>query len=140
MGITEASAQAAVDRYVSQFRATEIQYIPYTSGIVDRYKQRDKTFGTPVTVVGRAIHNPTEESITAIGQGEVYDIAFLFSRLEMLRKFPGVADGEWIQAEGRMAWRNRTYKIQKVQPSGQVGETFSLVVVLATSILGERDS
>lgn len=140
MAITEETAQKAVDRNIERHKTTAILYYPYTTGVVDRYGQRDKTFGAAVSLVGRAIHRPTPEMITVIGNGEVYDIAFLFSRLEMLRKFPAALDGEWVDASGQMEWRNRRYKIEKVAPSGQVGETFSLCIVLATTILGERDS
>lgn len=140
MQMTEDNVQLAVDRYLTRFRTTAIQYLAYVPGPLDRYKQTDKAFSAPsANLVGRAIHKPTPESVTVIGQGEIYDIAFLFSRLEMIRKFPSAVDGEWIQPEGRMVWRNRTYKIEKVRPSGQVGTTFSLLIVLATSILGDRD-
>jgi hypothetical protein len=141
MLFTEDNIQKVVDYYITQRRTTPIQYLEYTPGATDRYGQRDKAFAAPSPdLIGRAIHKPTYEKVTVVGQGEVYEIAFLFSRLEMLRKFPAAADGEWIQAEGRMVWRNRTYKIEKVKPSGQVGVTFSLVIVLANSILGNRDS
>lgn len=142
MRFTEDNIQRIVDHYITRFRTTPIQYLEYVSGAVDRYGQRDKTFAAPSPdLIGRAIHKPTPEKVTVIGQGEVYDIAFLFSRLEMVRKFPSATDGEWIQPEGRMVWRsNRVYKIEKVKPTGQTGETFSLVVVLVNSILGNRDS
>lgn len=141
MLMTEAKVQTVVDHYITKFRTTPIQYLAYAPGVVDKFRQRDKTFVAPSPdLTGRAIHRPTPEKVTVIGQGEVYDIAFLFSRLEMVRRFPAADDGEWIQAEGRMVWRNRTYKIEKVKPSGQVGLTFSLVVVLANSILGDRDA
>lgn len=141
MLFTEDNIQSIVDSFITRFRTTPIQYLAYISGAVDRYNQRDKTFAAPSQdLIGRAIHRPTPEKVTVIGQGEVYEIAFLFSRLEMRRKFPAAVDGEWIQAEGRMTWRGRTYKIEKVKPTGQVGETFSMVVVLANSILGHRDS
>jgi hypothetical protein len=140
MQFTEDNIQKIVDQYITRFRTTPIQYLAYVAGAVDRYRQRDKTFAAPSPdLIGRAIHKPTPEKVTVIGQGEVYEIAFLFSRLEMLRKFPSATEGEWIQPEGRMTWRSRTYKIEKVKPSGQTGETFSLVIVLANSILGNRD-
>ncbi len=138
--ITEGKTQLVVDKYITAYRTTPIQYFPYVTGAVDRFGQRDKTFGTPTTLIGRAIHRPTPEMMTVIGQGEVYEIAFLFSRLEMLRKFPDAVEGEWVDASGQMEWRDRRYKIEKVAPTGQVGETFSQVIVLAHSILGKRDS
>ena len=141
MKLTEDNVQLVVDHYITLHRTTPIQYLAYAGGAVDRFKQRTKTFDAPSPdLIGRAIHNPTSEQVSIIGQGEVYDIAFLFSKLEMDRKFPAAVDGEWIQPEGQMVWRDRTYKIEKVKPSGQIGLTFSLVIALATTILGERDA
>lgn len=141
MGIFEDRAQLKVDRTITRFRTSPIVYHPYVEGPVDRYGQRDKTFGTPsAEIIGRAIHNPTMEQVTIIGQGEVYEIAFLFSRLEMLRKFPSGVEGEWMAVEGQLEWRNRRYKIEKAKPSGQLGQTFSLFIIVANSILGHRDS
>jgi hypothetical protein len=136
---TEEGIDKKVDNLLTYFKGTTIQYYPYVSGTLDTYRQRTKTFGTPVTLLGRAIHNPTEEQITVIGSGERYDVAFLFSRKEMLRKFPGVAEGEWMSVEGEMGWFNRRYKIEKVKSTGQVSTHFLIVVVLAATIEGHRD-
>lgn len=137
----ESKIESKLDRVLTQFRTTSIQYYPYLGvTAADIYKQRVPEFGTAVYVVGRAIHNPTPEIITAIGDGERYDIAFLFSRLEMKRRFPSAAEGDWINTYGKLKWRGREYKIEKVKPTGQVGEKFLLVVVLATTVEGHRDS
>lgn len=129
-----------IDRILTRYKTTEIKYHPYVSGSVDIYKQRTKTFGTPVSLTGRAILNPTSEQISAIGSEESYDIAFLFSRLEMKRKFPSADEGEWMQPDGEMEWRDgRRYKIEKVKPSGQVGIYFTLMIVLGNTIQGSRD-
>jgi len=137
--LTETTVQNKVDSVIRQYKTTPIKYYPYASGAVDVFKQRIKTFGTPVTLVGRAIHRPTPEQITVIGDGEEYDIAFLFSKIEMDLKFPSATDGEWIDTYGQMEWRDRRYKIEKVAPTGQVGTTFSMVVALANTIPGQRD-
>jgi len=131
--------EAKVDSVITKFRTTTITYYPYTSGSTDIYKQRQKTFGPGVDLVGRAILKPTTEQVSVIGNDEVYDIAFLFSRTEMTRKFPALSEGEWLNVTGEMEWFNRRYRIEKVHPSGQVQETFILVIVLATSIYGQRD-
>lgn len=138
--VTEAQIQTKVDAVITQYRTTEINYYPYVAGTMDVYKQRVKTFGTAVQLVGRAILNPTPEQLTVIGSGESYDIAFLFSRLEMERKFPLADEGEWMDVSGEMEWWNRRYKIRKVAPTGQVGTSFSLVVVLGSTIQGSRDT
>jgi hypothetical protein len=139
LAYTEAQILTMVDNAITAHKTTPIVYYPYVSGALDIYKQRANTFGTGVTVIGRAILNPTEEVISIIGNDERYDIAFLFSKLEMDRKFPSAADGEWLDTSGEISWWNRRYKIEKVHPSGQVGVYFSLVIVLATTIQGSRD-
>lgn len=136
---TEAQIQKIVDSVITKYATSQILYYPYEAGAVDIYKQRVKTFGAPTTLVGRAILEPTKEQISVIGNDERYDVAFLFSRLEMVRKFPSATDGEWIDVTGEFSWWNRRYKIEKVAPSGQVGTTFSLVIALAMTIQGGRD-
>jgi hypothetical protein len=135
----EATIQAEVDRKITRFRTTPIQYYPFVSGTPDIYGQQTKTFGTPVTLTGRAILRPTPEKLSVIGNDEQFEVAFLFARAEMLRKFPSADEGEWILSSGRLAWWSRTYKIEHVRPTGQVGEHFMLVVALANSLQGERD-
>lgn len=141
MSSQETAIDIRVDELLTnQFNSTAIQYYPYASNTVDIYKQRTKSFGTPVTVRGRAIHNPTKEQITVIGNGERYDVAFLFSRRELIRKFPGADDGEWMSTSGEITWFDRRYKIEKVQATGQVSTHFLMVVVLGCTIQGHRDS
>ena len=135
----EQKIEAYVDKIITRYKTTDIYYYPYVTGAVDTYKQRTKTFGDPVTLVGRAILSPTKEQITVIGNEESYDIAFLFSRTEMQRKFPSLSEGEWLDVDGEMSWFNRRYRIIQVHPTGQVGVNFLLVVVLANSVPGARD-
>ena len=139
MNKTEDGIDRRIDQLLTYFRGSAVRYYPYVTGAVDIYKQRTKTFGTAVTLIGRAIHKPTAEQITVIGNNEKYDVAFLFSRKEMLRKFPGVAEGEWGSVEGEMEWFNRRYKIEKVQVTGQVSSHFLMVVILACTVEGHRD-
>jgi hypothetical protein len=140
MSSQESAIDARLDELLTnEFRSTAIVYHPYVSDTVDIYKQRTKTFGTPVTIRGRAIHRPTPEQISVIGNGERYEVAFLFSRRELIRRFPSAADGEWVSTDGEVAWFNRRYKIEKVQATGQVSTHFLMVVVLANTIQGHRD-
>ncbi len=136
---TEAQIQTKVDQVITQHRTTAINYYAYVEGITDIYKQRTKTFAAPVELIGRAILNPTQEKLTVIGSGERYDIAFLFSRLEMIRKFPSADEGEWLDVSGEFTWWDRRYKISRVAPTGQVGLDFSLLVALGMTIQGQRD-
>lgn len=137
---TEAQIEAAVDSVIRKHRTTEILYYPYVTGALDLYKQRVRTYGAAVSLVGRAIIRPTKENLTVIGNDEAYDIAFLFSRTEMLAKFSLVPEGEWLDVSGEMSWFGRRFRIEKVHPSGQIGQRFMLVIVLASTIEGHRDS
>lgn len=139
MKLTEANIELLVDKILSKYRQSEIAFTPYVAGAVDPYGQRTKTYGTPVPITGRAILNPTNEQITAIGDGEVYDIAFLFSRLQLVEKFPTSAEGEWLDNYGLATWNNRTFDIVRVAPTGQISTKFLLVAVLANSQEGQRD-
>jgi len=136
---TETQILNMVDEVIAAHKTTAIVYYPYVTGSTDIYKQRTKTFGTGVSLTGRAILNPTQEQISVIGNDERYDVAFLFSKLEMDRKFPSASEGEWLDVDAEITWWSRRYRIEKVHPSGQVGQYFSLVVVLATTIEGQRD-
>lgn len=128
-----------VDVTLKRYATATIQVFPYVTGAQDLYHQRTKTFGPAVTITGRAILNPTSEQVSAIGNGEVYDIAFLFSRIEMAAKFPTSAEGEWVGVSGEATWWGRRFRIVKVKPSGQIEDQFALVVMLGTSIPGVRD-
>lgn len=140
MPTQEENIQTYVDKMIRRYRTTPIVYEAYETGqAVDIYKQRVKTYLPGVELVGRAILNPTREKVTIIGNGENYDIAFLFSRIELLDKFPLALEGQWLNVDGRMTWYNRQYRIVKAQPSGQVGQTFSLFIALGESYPGKRD-
>lgn len=137
---TEESVQKVVDTVIRQHRTSSIDYFPYAPGVTDLYNQNAKAFGPPISLVGRAILKPTPEQISVIGNDEQYDIAFLFSKVELKKKFPLADDGEWIDVDGEIEWFNRRFRIEEHQPSGQIGQTFSLLVVMANTIPGRRDS
>lgn len=139
MTTKEENIELIVDCVIREHQTTPIQYYPYVSGAVDVYKQRTRTFGTPVTLVGRAIIRPTNETLSVIGNDEQYDIAFLFSRTEMRKKFPALPEGEWMDVTGEMTWFGRRYKIEKAQPTGQVGLNFTMMVIMGKTIQGQRD-
>jgi hypothetical protein len=137
-GITEDRAEAAVDYGIRRCRSSSIEYVPYVPGAVDVYRQKDKVYGVPVPLVGRAIVSPTPELITVIGNNEKWDVAFLFSRVEMVSQFPLADEGEWMDTSGEMTWDGKRFKIGRAAPSGQIGEKFLLFIVLGTTIEGQR--
>lgn len=135
-----ATIEAKVDATITAHRTTAITYHPYVSGPVDVYKQRTKTYGTDVEdLVGRAIHNPTKEQLTVIGDGESFEIAFLFSRTQMRLRFPAAEEGEWMDTSAEISWRNRRYKIEKAKPTGQVFDNFMMMAVMGKTIQGRRN-
>jgi hypothetical protein len=137
--VTESLAQRSADAVIRKYRTSTILVRKYvSSGVPDRFGQAIPVYAAGLDVVGRAIHHPTKEQISFIGDAERYGAAFLFSRLEMLRKFPGLAEGKWITTYDRIVWNGNDYKLEKVQPSGQVGRTFSLVIALGNTPEGER--
>jgi len=131
---TEDQIESKVDSLLTLYQNSQIQYYPYSTGTADIYKQRTLSFGTPVTVVGRAIINPTEEQITGIGRLVDIDVAFLFSRLEMVRKFPAAEEGAWMDNSGQLSWNGSRYRIVKVAPSGQVQTKFLIFIALGKDI------
>lgn len=137
--LQEEQIENYVDKVIRRYKTTQILYYPYESGGLDIYKQRTKTYGTPVELIGRAILTPTKEKLSMIGNDEIFDIAFLFSRIEMLKKFSSMEEGEWMNIDGEMAWWNRRYRIIRTHPTGQVGVNFLLMVILANSIPGVRE-
>lgn len=140
MSVNAEGARVAVDRALKAYKTSPIKYYSLNTTTLDVYKQATKVFATAVTLTGRAIIRPTSEQVTSIGNGEVYDMAFLISAKEAELKFPGVASGEWVKTSGEMEWNSRRFIIDKVVPSGQVGTLYSMVIVLATSVKGHRDA
>lgn len=137
---TEAQIQAKLDQLVTvKFKTTPIQYFGYAPGPLDLYKQKSKVFTAPILLNGRAILNPTKEVLSVIGNEERYDVAFLFTRAEMLRKFPTKVEGQWMDVSGELEWYSRRFKIEQVRPTGQTSTTFHLMVVLAMNLPGGRD-
>jgi hypothetical protein len=140
MSAREAAIATRVDQLLTdQFTTTQIQYYPYLSSTKDIYKQRTKIFGTPVTLRGRAINNPTPDLISVIGNNERFDVAFLFSRNELIRRFPSADEGRWLSTDGEMSWFDRRYKIEKVKATGQVYVHFLITVVLGCTIQGQAE-
>lgn len=140
MSNMEENISTQVDSVLTKFAQSPITYHPYVTGALDVYKQRTKTFGTAVSLVGRAIWKPTQEQISVIGSTEQYDLGCVFSRKEMLRKLPTYSEGEWIDVTGEIGWNGRRFRIEEVRPSGQVQTHFLIIVVLCNTVQGSRDS
>jgi len=134
----ESAISSKIGRLLRGHNSGPIQYFPFTAGTPDQYGQVSPSFGPPVFLVGRAILNPTEEIISGIGEASRYSVAFLFSREELLSKFPASNEGSWIDSRGEMFWNGSRYKVDVFHPTAQVGDTFLLFIALGTTKAGER--
>lgn len=136
--VTENTAQLAVDRAIKRYKTSGIEVLTHIPGVPDKFQQSRSTYAPGISVIGRATHSPTAQMISVIGDGERFGVAFLFSRLELIRKFPAGTEGKWISTNDKMSWNGNVYAIAKARPTGQVGETFSEMVILANTPEGER--
>lgn len=139
--VSEALGQLAADASIRKYRTSELRVYRFLSaGTPDRFGQAVPVYDGGTVVIGRAFHDPTQEQVTFIGDGERYGAAFVFSRLQLLKKFPALAEGKWITTYDRITWKGNEYKLDKVQPAGLIGETFSVVVALGNTPEGGRVS
>jgi len=93
------------------------------------YEQKVPVYYRPPTVVvGRVLTEPSEEIITAIGKRVEWDVAILWSRLEMLRKFPSGEENKWINEDDFVYDGDTYYSLTKVFPSGQIKDYRHLVI------------
>ena len=61
------------------------------------YDYGEKTYDDPVEVIGRAIIKPSEEVVSKYGGSKgTVDCLFVWSRLELIRKFPSGEENWWI--------------------------------------------
>ena len=132
----QAQAEAWVDDLLLGF-GKEIDILPHASEpIRNLYGQSESEFDQPVSCTGRCILNPTKEQISIIGNEQKVDCALVFSRTELVRKFPSAEEGEWISELDQFSFEEKTYKITKVHPSGRIGDRATLVIVLGDTIAG----
>ena len=105
------------------------------------FHQAAPVFPTNVICKGRSIVNVSEQQTSLIGNLQAADVALLFSRAEMLRKFPLKAEGEWLNEEDEFSFESERYKVLKFHPSGRIKDHSSIVILLGKTILGAfRDS
>jgi hypothetical protein len=78
---------AEVDTLILRF-GKSVDVFKAKTGVRNRYGQAVPDFDNKVTCTGRVIFNPTMEQLSIIGDMQDVDIAVLFSREELVRKFP----------------------------------------------------
>ncbi len=137
MNPSEASIQAKVANAISAFGST-IGVRKYSSGPSDLYKHGQPTYAASVNCTGRAIYKPTPEQVSAIGSTEQFDLAVLFSRTELVAKFPLAAERAWIDERDRIVAQGVLYEVTRVHPSGRIKDYEHLVILLCNTIEGRR--
>jgi len=107
---------------------------------LDPYKTRRPKFKAPLEVNGRATSNPSEETMSIIGKDEDVDMAFLFSRLELERKFPAVVypAALWITSKDRIEKDGEVYRIIRVHATGEVKTGCTMVCALGKLLVKEN--
>lgn len=132
----EVEIASEVDRLLLGF-GKSIWIYPFGEGSTNQYGQAAKEFEEPIECTGRCILRPTKETLEIIGNLQGVDCALVFSRAEMIRKFPERDENEWLDEKDEFVYEERRYKILKVHPSGRIKNFHNVVVVLGANILGE---
>ena len=85
---------------------------------------------TAISCTGRCILNPSPEELSIVGNMEDVDAAVLFSRAEMVSKFPSNPENEWISLDDEVEYDSIRYRIIKVYPTGRIKDYCAELVLL----------
>lgn len=132
---SEADIQARVAAVIDS-HGGDLAVRKYVSETQDRYKQGVVTFGTPVICRGRAITRPTREQLSFIGDGQEVEVAFLFSRLELVAKFPALGEGVWLTTKDEVGWGGQWWRLVSAHPTGRVSTQCSMLVMIGETAPG----
>lgn len=137
--MNEARVLARVDKLLGQGPGgfgTDMLLLPFDglAGSSTPYKDRKPKFKDAVSLVGRAIRNPTKEQISFIGNMAAVEIAFVWSREELRRKFPAAAEGQWITGNDRVTFEGETFRLDIARPSGRYKMHNALFIALGTKL------
>ncbi len=128
--------QNEVDDLILGFGDTVEIYVAKDS-VKNNYGQASVSFHEAIPCTGRSILAPTKEDITIIGDLQNVDVAVVFSRLEMLRKFPHRDENRWIDEDDEFKFENERFRITKVYPTGRVKDWDLLLILLGKNISGK---
>ena len=134
--LEELAIEDYADTTITGFGKT-VYYYKSKTVVKNRYGQAGQAFEDPVECTGRGILNPTSEQLSIVGNLQDVDVALLFSRKEMQRRFPTIAENEWMHEHDRLKYEDRTYKIIQIHPTGRIKNFASIFVVLESNIVGE---
>lgn len=132
----EAKIQTQVDNLLSVVQFGEAVKVYKFQSAADNYpygRGGAIVYSTALDVTGRIITEPTEELLTLIGDGLKWDVALLFSRLELVRKFSAADENEWLSVDDEFEHGGMRYACIKMFPTGRVHTQHSLIVVVCKS-------
>lgn len=139
---TETQIMVAVDNLIRSY-GTSFSVYKYSgsaepsAGPQNPYNYKVKQYADPVEVTGRAIIEPTAELLSMIGKNLEYDAAFLWSRLELLTKFPTALENKWIDENDEVKFNDTLYKLIKIYPSGRIKNYCSLIIGVGKTHKGQ---
>lgn len=139
MGLTENYVLRVVDTTIANHTdAGSIGVVKYAGTVLDQYKQGEPTYAAfAVPTTGRGIRQPNMDQLSMIGDGESVEIAFVWSRLELARRFPSAADPmKSIDTRDRLEFEGKTYRILSTHPTGKSHSVYTMLVVKAASLPG----
>lgn len=138
MPLNEATVHGKVDEVIDE-HGTDIDVLKFATIVPDLYGQGPRTFAAAVSTRGRGIRSPTKDQITVIGDSEEVDIAFVFSRLELERKFPGL-EPFWITNDDEIGFEGRRYRILSTRSTGKAFGKYSMLVAIGAASPGSAET
>ena len=140
--MNEASVLNKVDKLLTDHQSLEPIYILKYEGTLPSPKTpfttAVKKYGSPILVVGRAITNPTKELASLFGNLAKLEIAFVWSRLELIKKFPLAAENDWLDSKDIVQYKDNTYDLIQVKPSGHYASFCTLVIGAGKTGRGDK--
>ena len=116
---------------------TVYKYSSQPVGGRNRYGQVTPGFAAGVSVYGRLVLNPNLEKLSLQDNLQQVDVSILFSRLELVRKFPSAAEQEWIHEKDEVELEGQRYKLIKVKFTGRVKDRTLMVHCLGVNKEGK---
>lgn len=129
--------ESEIDASITQYGMT-IEVYPFLDvGTVNTYGQKKAKFHEPIEVTCRCIRNPTVEEISILGSEQEVDVMLVFSRSELVRKFPDRNEHEWIDENAQFIFEDKRYKVIKVHHSGRIATYDHVIIVGGKNLEGK---
>jgi len=135
MGLTQGEVLAHVKSTIAR-HGSVLGVLKFSSLTTDQYQQGDPTFNTVVNTTGRGIRQPSADELSVIGDGENVEIAFVWSRLELIDKLSSYPTDKWLDNKDRIQFEGKVYRILSTHLTGKAFDLYSMVVCKAESLVG----